>query len=225
MRMKLTTVTAALAVTLALAPSAHARGYHVRAAFSHRQSVYHQGVFRHGGYQYAGQRSDQGSDRSWAWRTENEGYAGRRGWSGAQEAWRYRNVGEARPSHYARGSRFAGGYRYRAASPGRFTARYEESRTPAYSGNLGPRPSAWCGWQMRQFVGSDPGPAFNLARQWAQWGHAGPAGVGAVVVWPHHVGMIVGRENGQWIVKSGNDGNRVRTRALPISNAIAIRWS
>ena len=58
--MKLTTVTAALAVTLALAPSAHARGYHVRAAFNHRQSVYHQGVFRHGGYQYAGQRSDQG---------------------------------------------------------------------------------------------------------------------------------------------------------------------
>jgi len=44
--MKLTTVTAALAVTLALAPSAHARGYHVRAAFNHRQSVYHQGVFR-----------------------------------------------------------------------------------------------------------------------------------------------------------------------------------
>jgi hypothetical protein len=44
------------------------------------------------------------------------------------------------------------------------------------------------------------------------------------VVWPHHVGLIVGRENGQWIVKSGNDGNRVRTRPLPISNAIAIRW-
>jgi hypothetical protein len=78
---------------------------------------------------------------------------------------------------------------------------------------------------MRQLVGRDPGSEFNVARRWAQWGHAGPAGVGAVVVWPHHVGMIVGRENGQWIVKSGNDGNRVRTRPLPISNAIAIRWS
>ena len=77
---------------------------------------------------------------------------------------------------------------------------------------------------MRQLVGRDPGPEFNQARRWAQWGHAGPAGIGAVVVWPHHVGLIVGRENGQWIVKSGNDGNRVRTRPLPISNAIAIRW-
>jgi hypothetical protein len=39
-----------------------------------------------------------------------------------------------------------------------------------------------------------------------------------------HVGLIVGQQNGQWIVKSGNDGNRVRTRPLPVSNAIAFRW-
>ena len=49
---------------------------------------------------------------------------------------------------------------------------------------------------MRQLVGRDPGAEFNLARKWAQWGHAGPAGVGAVVVWPHHVGMIVGSAAG-----------------------------
>jgi hypothetical protein len=77
---------------------------------------------------------------------------------------------------------------------------------------------------MRQLVGSDPGPTFNLARNWAHWGHAGPAGVGAVVVWPHHVGKIVGRENGQWVIESGNDGDRVRTRPRSIEGAIAIRW-
>jgi hypothetical protein len=88
----------------------------------------------------------------------------------------------------------------------------------------GGRPRAWCGWQMRQLVGSDPGQQFNLARNWAGWGHAGPAGIGAVVVWPHHVGKIVGEENGQWIVQSGNDGNRMRTRPLSIRGAIAIRW-
>src|SRR5580704_16140068 len=44
----------------------------------------------------------------------------------------------------------------------------------AYAGNVGGRPSAWCGWEMRQLVSGDPGPAFNLARNWAHWGQAGP---------------------------------------------------
>jgi hypothetical protein len=87
------------------------------------------------------------------------------------------------------------------------------------------RPRAWCGWQMRQLVGSDPGPQYNLARNWASWGHPGPAGIGAIVVWPHHVGKIVGQEGGMWIIQSGNDGNRVRTRPLSIAGAVAIRWS
>ena len=92
------------------------------------------------------------------------------------------------------------------------------------SGGAGPRPAAWCGWAMRQMVGGDPGPSYNLARNWAHWGHAGPAGVGAVVVWPHHVGRIVGQENGQWVIESGNDGHALRTRARSIAGAIAIRW-
>jgi hypothetical protein len=90
---------------------------------------------------------------------------------------------------------------------------------------LGGRPAAWCGWAMRQLVGSDPGPSYNLARNWAHWGHAGPPGIGAVVVWPHHVGKIVGRENGQWVIESGNDGHALRTRPRSIAGAIAIRWS
>jgi hypothetical protein len=88
----------------------------------------------------------------------------------------------------------------------------------------GGRPAAWCGWEMRQLVGSDPGPAFNLARNWASWGRPGPAGVGAVVVWSHHVGKIVGRENGVWVIQSGNDGQAVRSRPMSIAGAIAIRW-
>ena len=98
----------------------------------------------------------------------------------------------------------------------------------AYAGQIGAhiggRPSAWCGWEMRQLVSGDPGPAFNLARNWAHWGQSGPAGVGAVVVWPHHVGKIVGQEAGEWVIESGNDGHRVRTRPLSIAGAIAIRW-
>jgi hypothetical protein len=102
------------------------------------------------------------------------------------------------------------------------------SQRSAYGGQIGAhiggRPSAWCGWEMRQLVSGDPGPSFNLARNWAHWGQAGPAGVGAVVVWSHHVGKIVGLEDGAWIIESGNDGNRVRTRPRSIAGAIAIRW-
>jgi hypothetical protein len=100
---------------------------------------------------------------------------------------------------------------------------FESSRSVSADG-YGARPSAWCGWEMRHLVGSDPGAEFNLARNWAHWGRSGPAGVGAVVVWSHHVGKIVGQENGQWIVQSGNDGHAVRTRARSIAGAIAIRW-
>ena len=90
----------------------------------------------------------------------------------------------------------------------------------SYSG----RPSAWCGWYMRSQVGSDPGPAYNLAREWAHYGvSAGGPSVGAIVVWPHHVGKIVGRENGQWIVQRGNDGHAVRIRPRSLAGAIAFR--
>jgi hypothetical protein len=101
---------------------------------------------------------------------------------------------------------------------------YSFSGEPARSGEFGGRPGAWCGWEMRQLVGDDPGPAFNLARNWAQWGRPGPAGIGAVVVWPHHVGKIVGQENGMWLIQSGNDGNAVRTRPQSLAGVIAIRW-
>ena len=68
-----------------------------------------------------------------------------------------------------------------------------EQSNARYRGRGGGRPAAWCGWEMRHLVGADPGPSFNLARSWTRWGRPGPAGIGAVVVWPHHVGKIVGQ--------------------------------
>lgn len=117
----------------------------------------------------------------------------------------YRAERYARPAHTARDA-------------------YASSAPDAYGGRYGRRPAAWCGWQMRHLVSSDPGPSFNLARNWAGWGHAGPVGVGAVVVWPHHVGKIVGQEGGMWVIESGNDGHALRTRPRSIAGAIAIRW-
>ncbi len=120
--------------------------------------------------------------------------------------------------------RHAAAMAYRDTAAAAFAWTTQSAYDGNYQGGLGPRPAAWCGWQMRQMVGSDPGPEFNLARSWARWGHAGPPGVGAVVVWAHHVGKIVGQKNGMWLIESGNDGRQVRTRPLPIGEAIAIRW-
>ena len=85
---------------------------------------------------------------------------------------------------------------------------------------VGPKPARWCGWYMRTQLGG--GPEYNLARNWAKRGRPlnGPR-VGAVVVWPHHVGLITGRtEDGQWIVRSGNDGGRVRERPRSVAGAV-----
>ncbi|TMJ02624.1 MAG: hypothetical protein E6G97_11950 [Alphaproteobacteria bacterium] len=63
-----------------------------------------------------------------------------------------------------------------------------------------------------------------LARNWARVGHnAGRPGIGVVVVWRHHVGIITGRTGGAWVVKSGNDGHTVRERPRSLSAAIAFR--
>lgn len=108
-----------------------------------------------------------------------------------------------------------------------------KARKAAYTGtkvsvaggrhHAGPKPGKWCGWWMRTVFGGPP--EYNRARAWANRGtSAGGPRVGAVVVWPHHVGIITGRSaNGQWIVKSGNDSNRVRERARSVSGAIAFR--
>jgi hypothetical protein len=95
---------------------------------------------------------------------------------------------------------------------------------PVSGGAVGPRPYAWCGWFMRTIYGG--GPEYNLAANWAHRGSpAGGPCVGAVVVWPHHVGVITGKSaDGKWIIKSGNDGHAVRERPRSVAGAIAFRF-
>ncbi len=84
------------------------------------------------------------------------------------------------------------------------------------------RPSAWCGWYMRQIM-HVADAAYNLAANWAHWGRPTEPHVGAVVVWQHHVGRIVGGSPGHWAVNSGNDGHAVKTRVRSVARAIAFR--
>ena len=121
---------------------------------------------------------------------------------------------EARPYHgserpnWTRESAVGGMRRMRSTS----TARVR-------SAAIGGRPAKWCGWWMRTQKGG--GPEYNRAWSWSRWGNATSPRVGAVVVWPNHVGIITGRAaNGRWIVKSGNDGGRVRERARSVSGAV-----
>ena len=96
---------------------------------------------------------------------------------------------------------------------------YSSASRRTYSGGVGARPAKWCGWWMRTQRGG--GPEMNLAWNWSRYGSPASPQVGAVVVWRHHVGQIVGQAaNGKWLVQSGNDGGAVRTRARSISGAV-----
>ena len=142
----------------------------------------------------------------------------------------------ARP-HYQGGaeSNSASGYQSRATRSAHRTSRYHRQYASRGSGtrsdhasrghstrshhSAGARPARWCGWWMRTQKGG--GPELNLARNWRHWGRPSSPRVGAVVVWSHHVGMITGRNaGGQWIVKSGNDGGRVRERPRSVAGAV-----
>lgn len=86
-----------------------------------------------------------------------------------------------------------------------------------------PRPSKWCGWFARQRLGVAD-RSYNRARHWLHYGRPTPAVVGAVVVWPHHVGIIVGKDsNGRWLIESGNDGGRVKTRVWDLRGVLGYR--
>lgn len=84
-------------------------------------------------------------------------------------------------------------------------------------------PSKWCGCYLAHYFGMPHRKDLWRARNWAKIGRASRARIGAIVVWPHHVGVIVGKTAKGWVVKSGNDGNRVRTRVRTVHNAIAFR--
>jgi hypothetical protein len=98
-------------------------------------------------------------------------------------------------------------------------AKLQVRASASASAGVGARPARWCGWWLRTQLGG--GPELNLARNWKSWGRPSGPQVGAVVVWSHHVGLITGRSaSGQWIVKSGNDGGRVRERPRSVAGAV-----
>lgn len=142
----------------------------------------------------------------------------------AHRQYSYRRSGSRYAHRYGAGRNYAyrGYAQRRYAYSGRVHRQYAQHRS--YSSGrkyaaLGGRPRAWCGWWMRTQLGG--GPEYNLAANWRNYGRPSGPRVGAVVVWPHHVGMITGRSaSGQWIVKSGNDGNAVRERPMSVAGAV-----
>jgi hypothetical protein len=86
------------------------------------------------------------------------------------------------------------------------------------------RPRSWCGWWLAQHRGIRDA-RLNLARNWAHlYGSPSNPQPGAVVVWRNHVGELVEHVSGDvWVVRSGNDGRAVRTRARSVAGAIAFR--
>lgn len=131
------------------------------------------------------------------------------------EARRHRQSDEASYSNsYSRSSTRSSSRRGHV----RYARSHDEDTGSRHSG-VGPRPAAWCGWWMRTQRGG--GPEFNLAANWKRYGSPSGPQVGAVVVWPHHVGEIVGRAaDGRWLVRSGNDSGRVQTRARSVAGAV-----
>ena len=83
---------------------------------------------------------------------------------------------------------------------------------------------AWCGAFMRlvmRAAGYPDLPSGDLAAAWARYGHPSAPQPGAVVVWPHHVGLITAvHGDGLATVISGNDGRRVRERVRSIARAV-----
>lgn len=82
---------------------------------------------------------------------------------------------------------------------------------------------AWCGCFLSNDLGLHRRDLW-IARNWARVGIASGPVAGAIVVWRHHVGIIKQvTSKGMAIVRSGNDGGRVRERERSISGAIAFR--
>lgn len=164
-------------------------------------------------YGYKGNHYDR-ADAKW---TGKRRYAGRH----LSQGRRYTHRQYSYRTYAYRGGESHHRTAYRKGVHRHYAQRSYGSRTFASAGGsgVGPRPRAWCGWWMRTQLGG--GPEYNLAANWRNYGRPSPPQVGAVVVWPHHVGIITGQaSNGKWIVKSGNDGGRVRERAQSIAGAV-----
>jgi hypothetical protein len=122
-------------------------------------------------------------------------------------------------SHRATHRSARSGRKYRHRQHSRRSYRGHRVASHRSHRSVGGRPARWCGWYMRTRRGG--GPEFNVAWNWRKYGRSSGPQVGAVVVWRHHVGEITGRTaSGQWIVRSGNDGGRVRERPRSVAGAV-----
>lgn len=85
----------------------------------------------------------------------------------------------------------------------------------------------WCGRFMRMIVGRDPGPRYNLARNWAHYGKPSRRRPGAIAVMRGHVGVVAGNGGrcgpGRVYILSGNHGRRVGYGCYATSRIIAYR--
>ena len=136
--------------------------------------------------------------------------------AGKSHQYAHRYASAERSYHAPRAHRTAQRTTYRQASTGSFFGGFRSASAGSHS--AGPRPAKWCGWYMRTQLGG--GAEYNIARNWKNYGRATSPQVGAVVVWPQHVGMITGRSsNGKWIVKSGNYSGGVREVPMSVSGA------
>lgn len=100
-----------------------------------------------------------------------------------------------------------------------------------YFSIVGTRPNncfgiAWCGCWMRTQVSHDPGSNYNLAANWANFGHSATLQPGSIVVKAHHVERVerVLGDN-TYIAAAGNTGhgNNATTYPSSLRGAIAIR--
>jgi hypothetical protein len=84
-------------------------------------------------------------------------------------------------------------------------------------------PNKWCGCWLGIYTGKTSRDLWR-AKNWQGVGHraSGP-GVGVIVVWRNHVGIITRREGDAWVVKSGNDSRQVRERVWPLRSVVAYR--
>jgi hypothetical protein len=83
---------------------------------------------------------------------------------------------------------------------------------------------AWCGKFLRMIVPHDPGPTFDLARNWSRYGRPSGPAPGAIGVMPHHVGIVIGRcADGRIHLRSGNHNRRVGDGCYAAGRFIAFR--
>jgi len=99
-------------------------------------------------------------------------------------------------------------------TPEREPASYARHTGPSWANRLtreavfaspGPKPPGrWCGWKARQLVGRDPGPDYNLAAKWRDWGSPSGPVAGAIAYNGYHVCRVVSVEGNTIQCHGGN---------------------